>query len=59
MIRALNFTIMMATLLAVSAQGAEPSYLPGGEEVKKAFEARRGKTELSKLAAIKQQNRNE
>jgi hypothetical protein len=41
MIRALNLTMMMAPLLAVSAQGAEPSYHPGGEEVKKAVEARR------------------
>ncbi len=37
--------------LAVAASGGEEPYLPGGEEVKKAVEARRGKTELSKLAA--------
>lgn len=39
---------------AVEANGAvagdKVSYLPGGEEVRKAVEARRGKTELSKLA---------
>jgi hypothetical protein len=49
-VRSLNITMIVVLLLAVSARGAEPSYLPGGEEVKKAVEARRGKTELSKLA---------
>jgi hypothetical protein len=43
----------MALLLGVAAArsfAGEP-WLPGGEEVKKAVEARRGKTELSRLAA--------
>ncbi|MEH6651074.1 MAG: hypothetical protein V7707_13690 [Motiliproteus sp.] len=43
--------LVILALLAAAASAAEPSYLPGGEEVKKAVEARRGKTELSKLAA--------
>ena len=43
--------LVTTMLLTVAARGAEPSYLPGGEEVKKAVEARGGKTELSKLAA--------
>jgi len=39
-------------LLAVEgALGAERPWLPGGEEVRKAVEARRGRTELGKLAA--------
>ena len=47
-----SLTILLGVaLLAASAKGAEPSYLPGGEEVKKVIDARRGKTELSKLAA--------
>lgn len=44
---------MFAALVLSGAWAADGngSYLPGGEEVKKAVEARRGKTELSKLAA--------
>lgn len=38
-------------LLAGTVRGSDAAYLPGGEEVKKLVEARRGKTELSKLAA--------
>jgi hypothetical protein len=34
------------------AEGGAPAYLPGGEEVEKAVEARRGKTALSRLAAL-------
>jgi len=37
--------------LPVLARAAEPLWIPGGEETKKAVEARKGKTELSKLAA--------
>ncbi len=41
-------TILIATAMASDA--FEPTWLPGGEDVKKAVAARRGKTELSKLA---------
>jgi len=43
-------SVACLALLSVLAHAAEPAWLPGGEEVKKAVEARRGKTELSKLA---------
>ncbi len=41
-------TILIATAMASDA--FEPTWLPGGEDVKKAVAGRRGKTELSKLA---------
>jgi hypothetical protein len=44
-------SLLAVVLVAATAFGAEKRWLPGGEEVKKAVEARRGKTELSKLAA--------
>lgn len=40
--------ILAAT--AMASQAFEPTYLPGGEDVKAAVAARRGQTELSKLA---------
>jgi hypothetical protein len=43
-------TCLSAAALDPRARGAAPAYLPGGEEARKAVEARRGKTELSKLA---------
>ncbi len=49
--RALTLTVLASFLLASAAQPGEPPYLPGGDEVKKAVAARRGKTALSKLAA--------
>lgn len=47
-----RFLLTATCLLPLAARGSDAAaYLPGGEEVKKAVEARRGKTELSKLAA--------
>ncbi|GMV79638.1 MAG: hypothetical protein AMXMBFR7_08220 [Planctomycetota bacterium] len=37
-------------VLALSAHAFEPTWLPGGEETKKAVAARKGQSELSKLA---------
>ena len=51
MMRTLTLIILAALLAVASARGGEAPYLPGGEEVKKAVEARRGETALSKLAA--------
>jgi hypothetical protein len=42
--------LLGSALFAASACAGEP-WLPGGEEVRKAVEARKGKTELGKLAA--------
>jgi hypothetical protein len=42
---------VVAVLARPAGYGAETRWLPGGEEVKKAVEARRGKTVLSRLAA--------
>lgn len=48
----LRFLLAVACLLPLAAKGSDAdSYLPGGEEAKKAVATRRGKTELSKLAA--------
>ena len=46
----LGFTLLWTACASAAACGGE-IWLPGGEEVKQAVEARRGKTELSKLAA--------
>ncbi len=43
--------VLGTSSLAVAASGGEGPYLPGGEEMKKAVDARKDKTELSKLAA--------
>jgi hypothetical protein len=45
----LLFAVVCA--VTIGRAGEKKPYLPGGEEVKKAVEARRGKTVLSKLAA--------
>jgi len=47
----ISATVVAAMSVASFTCAAEPAYLPGGEAVKKAVEARRGKTDLSKLAA--------
>ncbi len=49
--RATSLALIATLSLTFAARGREEPYLPGGEEVKKAVEARRGKTVLSKLAA--------
>ncbi|MHC4915332.1 MAG: hypothetical protein ACYTGB_07550 [Planctomycetota bacterium] len=49
--RAISLAVFATSCLALLCSGGEEPYLPGGEEVKKAVEARRGRTELSKLAA--------
>jgi hypothetical protein len=51
MTRSLLAILLLGVASAPAAPGEEAPYLPGGEEVRKAVEARRGKTELSKLAA--------
>ncbi|MFW5871054.1 MAG: hypothetical protein ACOCVH_01060 [Verrucomicrobiota bacterium] len=46
-------TIISATILittTITSHAFEPTWLPGGDDVKKAVAERRGKTELSKLA---------
>ncbi len=45
-------TVIAAILIAttLSSHAFEPTYLPGGDDVKAAVAARRGQTELSKLA---------
>jgi hypothetical protein len=43
--------VFFAGIMAVSAGWAEPTWLPGGEEVRQAVASRQGKTELSRLAA--------
>lgn len=60
-LNALAFLVIMNSSLSVASEDkvvSQPkqtkddiSYLPGGEEVKRLVEARRGKTELSKLAS--------
>jgi len=47
----MTLALLFAVVLGAGATAGEAAYLPGGEEVRKAVEARRGKTELSKLAA--------
>ena len=49
--RAILSIVFLSVVSAAAAPGGEGPWLPGGEEVKEAVEARRGKTELSKLAA--------
>jgi len=49
--RAVLSTALLSVASAAATPGGEGHWLPGGEEVRKAVEARRGKTELSKLAA--------
>ena len=49
--RALLLSTCTILLAGAVSLGGEGSWLPGGEEVKKAVEARKGKTELAKLAA--------
>ncbi len=58
---AVSLTLVFACLflslppLASDDTVSKPKYLPGGEEVKKAVDARMGKTELSKLAMSMEQ----
>jgi hypothetical protein len=49
--RCLQTAVWLTLAAGGLSRAAEPAYLPGGEEVRKAVEARKGKTELSKLAA--------
>lgn len=49
--RAIVSIALISTVTVAGALDAASPRLPGGEEVRKAVEARRGKTELSKLAA--------
>ncbi len=49
--RALLLSTCAMLLAGAASPGGETPWLPGGEEVKKAVEARKGKTELAKLAA--------
>ncbi len=51
MIRFVLASVIGASLLTLPAPIGAADYLPGGELTKKAVEARRGKTPLSKLAA--------
>lgn len=47
----LTTALASMSLTTMAAMAFEPIWLPGGDEVRQAVEARRGKTELSKLAA--------
>lgn len=49
--KTLSLTIVSSLFLIMAAHGGAPAYLPDGQEVRASVEARRGKTELSKLAA--------
>lgn len=48
MMRCLSLALILSTNVATAD---EPIWIPGGKEARKSVEARRGKTELSKLAA--------
>ncbi|MBE7462200.1 MAG: hypothetical protein HS116_01790 [Planctomycetes bacterium] len=46
----ISMLTLCGLVLALSAHAFEPAWLPGGEETKKAVAARKGQSELSKLA---------
>lgn len=48
--RSITLLLCTALLVLAGARAAEPLWIPGGDEARKAVDARRGKTSLAKLA---------